>query len=367
MNNDPFYVGSPGQVEKARWFKEVYELMGSPARCHIRRVHYWLVSQKGYKKPDGSTYENTENDWNFITLCAKYARYLTFVPFENIEDHRNPDPVVNVSDRDHQNPTEIKEETDADSIINDIVWNFRAYNPHRTQKYMLEIWCEKSTMNDILEPFSSRHGINLIVGVGELSITSVHLLANRIKETGKPTRVFYISDFDPAGECMPVSVARKLEYFLRQEEITEDVKLVQIMLKREQCVKYALPRKPIKESEKRKEGFEDRHGTGATELDALEALHPGEMRKILERSVLPYFNVDGWNEAINLNSKIQRKVKEFLQGKITNVLEELDVSEFDDADLPEGEEIDDIEVDWLLDNELDYMEQIEKYKDFKSG
>lgn len=28
--NDPFYCGSPGQMEKAEWFGEVYDKMGRP-------------------------------------------------------------------------------------------------------------------------------------------------------------------------------------------------------------------------------------------------------------------------------------------------------------------------------------------------
>jgi hypothetical protein len=49
-----------------------------------------------------------------------------------------------------------------------------------------------------------------------------------------------------------------------------------------------LPRIPIKETEKRSEAFEQRHGEGATELDALEALHPGVLARILEQEIGRY-------------------------------------------------------------------------------
>jgi hypothetical protein len=39
-----------------------------------------------------------------------------------------------------------------------------------------------------------------------------------------------------------------------------------------QVQQYRLPRIPIKESDRRKPGFEDTYGEGAVELDALEAL-----------------------------------------------------------------------------------------------
>ena len=40
-----------------------------------------------------------------------------------------------------------------------------------------------------------------------------------------------------------------------------------------------------KESDKGKARFEAQHGAGAVELDALEALHPGELRRIVEAAI----------------------------------------------------------------------------------
>jgi len=364
--NDPFYVGSPGQIEKAKWFGQVYRDMGSPLECHVRRVHYWLVSQEPkYKKPDGTEYQNTDKDWLFLTLCSKYARYAKTVPIENIIDRRNPPPKINIYDIEDETPTEAKNNINAESIIDDIVRRFRCWWAVNTQKYHIEIWCEKSTMNDVLEPIASKYGLNLVTGLGELSITACYLLIKRIKEIKKPVRIFYISDFDPAGECMPISVARKIEYFIRDEGLEDHVKLKQIMLTPKQCLQYQLPRTPIKSTEKRKEGFEERHGQGATELDALEALHSGEMKKIITNKILKYIDVGAWNEVVNKNDEVKKKVRDFLQDKIGNILEKLDLSEYDDYKPPRGSEIND-DDDWIYDSLLDYLEQLKKYDEFKS-
>ena len=32
---------------------------------------------------------------------------------------------------------------------------------------------------------------------------------------GKPTRIFYSGDFDPAGDSMPVAVAHQIEFWLQ--------------------------------------------------------------------------------------------------------------------------------------------------------
>ena len=88
---------------------------------------------------------------------------------------------------------------------------------------------------------------------------------------------------------MPVSVARKIEYFLRREGGDDlDVRLIPIVLTAEQVAEYDLPRVPIKETERRRAAFEERHGEGAVELDALQALHAGELGRIVEEAIDVY-------------------------------------------------------------------------------
>lgn len=364
--NDPFYVGAAGQVEKGEWFARVYEAMGSPTECHVRRVHYWLMTTNAVAKPDGSRYENTDKDWGLITMAAKYARYLGLVPIENIVDRRNPAPVVNAHYWPHETPAEIRDRIDAKSIAEQIVGEFVCFNPCLTQAYMTEVWCEKSTMNDVLTPICREHGTNLVTGLGELSITAVHSLMERIEASGKPTRIFYVSDFDPAGECMPVSVSRKIEYFVHERQLGADVKLLPIMLTTEQCKKFRLPRTPIKETERRRDGFEDRHGTGATELDALEALHPGQMRLIVRNAIREYFDVDAWNEAVKKNKQIKDEVRAYLADRINDeLMAGLDTSEHDDYEPPAAEQVEDDSDshEWLYDSSLHYGEQLERYRD----
>src|SRR5262249_36158970 len=89
------------------------------------------------------------------------------------------------------------------------------YSP-ADQPFLLEIWVEKTTMDDVLEPLCRGLSINLVPGAGFQSITSaVNLLQRvaRFKDSRKPCRVFYISDFDPAGDQMPVAVARQLQFW----------------------------------------------------------------------------------------------------------------------------------------------------------
>jgi hypothetical protein len=100
--------------------------------------------------------------------------------------------------------------------------------------------------------------------------------------------IWYISDFDPAGDSMPVSVVRQIEYYRDDYAPRARIKLTPLALRRDQVVSYRLPRTPIKESDLRRYGFEERYGEGAVELDALEALFPGELATMLREAAVPY-------------------------------------------------------------------------------
>jgi hypothetical protein len=55
--NDPFYAGSPAQIEKAAWFLHRWRAMGYAGQSgiHLRRIHYRMVSQaEPVLMPDGN-------------------------------------------------------------------------------------------------------------------------------------------------------------------------------------------------------------------------------------------------------------------------------------------------------------------------
>jgi hypothetical protein len=163
------------------------------------------------------------------------------------------------------------------------------FSPEIVEDYAIEIWAEKSTMNDVLEPLARRLDLTFVPGVGELSLTHCNLLVNRVLGHQRKTRILYISDFDPAGDGMPVSIARKIEHILRRDGHDDlDIRLDPLVLTAEQVRRYRLPRIPIKDTDKRKGQFEARFGEGATELDALEAIHPGELARIVRERIEVY-------------------------------------------------------------------------------
>ncbi|MFL5591033.1 MAG: hypothetical protein ACJ8DI_25745 [Ktedonobacteraceae bacterium] len=314
-NNDPFYCGMPAQRDKARWFAALWKKFGYTRGVHLRRMHYQIVSQDPpIKMVNGEPYENTEKCWDELGKASQAARYLDMVDPENFVDRRNGSPVDNIDyDTKLEAPLDI---TGKHSLETDLLFklpdfpNLPSYLflPGSPQRYHLELWCEKSTQDDILRPLAQDYRAALQYGLGELSITLAIEALRRFERSHKPVRIFYISDFDPTGWNMPRSMSSKLQYYNLKLGLNLDIKLFPIILTPEQVKAYNLPRTPIKDSDKRKSKFEERFGIGATELDALEALYPGELRSILEEELDRYYDVNLSYALDRFESRVDRSL-----------------------------------------------------------
>jgi hypothetical protein len=415
-NNDPFYL-QPKRRAKAEWFAQVWQDLGITSRTHLRAIHYRLVSQASrYLDPDGRPYLNTVECCTELNRASQYARYLGLVPVGLIDDRRNDKPVRWLSNYGEPGATlEVKEPT----AFTPFQARLSSYLPpppeylfepssNINQRYHVELWCEKSTMNAILLDLAQQYRLNVIAGAGEISVTHCYQLVQRAVASGRPVRILYITDFDPAGVSIPAAASRKIEFFIRRDhsDLDLDIQVRQIALTHDQCVEYALPRTPIKETEARAERFEDRFGEGATELDALEALHPGALRDIIRNEVVRYYDIDlqeradqavgdfraeveathtevirrhrGEREAIRAehreliercNAALEpfreplRQVEQRFQALQATIAEELADEAPDPADIewPEPEEGDE-DNDPLYDSRREYLEQIERYR-----
>ncbi len=297
LQRDPFTADRPARRAGAEWFVKLWRKHGRPG-LHVHGFHYILVSQaEPVPMRDGRPYENTKACEAIMLDCALDARYLGLIRADEMTDQRNPDPAIHdttVAESAVVGTPEPPQayEPPALSIPELTVWP-----PTIRQRYLLEIWIEKSTMDSILVPLCDRHGINLQTGVGEISHTRCVELVNRAIADGRPTRILYGSDFDPAGGSIPVAAARKIEFLLRSAGHEADIQLRPIVLTHDQCIEHRLPRTPLKDTEGRAGVWQERFGKGATELDALEALRPGVLKTILETEIARYRD-DDLNDAI---------------------------------------------------------------------
>lgn len=409
--NDPFYAGVGHRGKAAEWFAVIWADHGSD-NSHLRRVHYRLVSQPdgvNIMLPNGREYKNTESDWTYLCSASLAARYLGLVPFNGLIDRRNDEPMILASNLD-QDP-------DADRIVSsevlfedvgdnepdfpDLPELFVDGLSDAIQDYIVEVWIEKSTQNDWLVPLCRRRGVNLVVGIGEQSETRCRELALRASDYGAPIRIIYLSDFDPGGRSMPKAVARKVEFAIEKFDLGVDLQLIPLALSPDQCIEYGLPRTPIKDTERRKDKFERTFGVGATELDALEAVHPGELARLLEDEVNNFLDdnlhhrVDNarWDQQRRLN-KIENAVKENHAESINDltdrfervaeIYQEWEIEAQDlwrtisqelneqrpslsDVEIPRSEASGETDSFILFDSRRDYFSQMDHYQMWKDG
>jgi len=377
--NDPFYAGTAAQVDRGRWFAEQYQRAGySVTRVpHLRRVHYWIVSQEQpVVMPNGRIYENTHTCWEYLMEASKSARYLGYISLTGIQDNKNPEPTTFAT---YLYNIPLEYEIDIPDLSVPAVKLYGLYDAH-VQPYHLELWCEKSTMNDVLIPVCQRYGANLVTFEGEVSITSVmvSLMRRIIASKGKPTRIFYISDFDPAGNSMPVAMARKLEYALLAGEHQFDVRVRPLALTLEQVQQYRLPRTPIKETEKRAGKFEEAFGSGAVELDALEALYPGRLAQIVDAALKTYYSQTARREVSQAIADLQSRVEEAVAAVTAKYQEEIEALQEMQEELAEIDiDVDEYfverhaphaveqDADWLYSSQRSYIDQLAFYKAHK--
>jgi len=403
--NDPFYVGTPQHIKDAEWFAQIWDRFGYVSGVHLRRIHYQMVSQEEPPlMPDGMVYENTKGCWQKLTTASKHARYLGLVDAWRFKDRRNPDPIINLIKNECEPYITTDElgywEVELDMFPSPPSYSLAGFCG--VEKYHVEIWIEKATMNDVLEPICQAHNVNLAPGMGEFSITAVVDLMRRIEQLNKPCRVFYISDFDPGGLSMPVAVSRKIEKFIHDSSSDFDIRVIPLALTRKQVLKYELPRTPIKDTERRGAKFEKRFGEGAVELDALEALHPGELRKIVVDAIRKYKDRTLTDRVADARAQLNEDLSEIEEEVIAEYQLDLDLLEqrylaleeqlqeqagalgdevrgvyhaiqkelaerapdINDYEIPIAEDADEIK-DPLFDSERTYLDQLKRYKDFQ--
>jgi hypothetical protein len=212
---DPYRLDTPANRFTAQWFaKQVRRFVPPGRRIHPRGVFYACVSAGDVLKPDGELFENTAENADFLNKAARYARWLGYVPFERIADHKNDAPVVREAPSSAQpiahvwaDDLEI-DELDADSL--GVSARLVGFTPR--QPYRLALFGEKTSLEDVLAPLAEEFSADLYLTGGQISDTLLHGMACDAVADGRPLVVVTFSDFDPAGYWdMPTAIGRKLE------------------------------------------------------------------------------------------------------------------------------------------------------------
>jgi hypothetical protein len=327
---DPFNKGTDTDWAMAEWFKKMYDRFGYPG-IHLRRLHYRIANLGGGEVIlwDGHTpYENEKYHWGKIQEAFTAARILGLVDSGEFVERRVKEqrvdsigvnglpeldfwvepptfhglPVAPLSTMPNLIGT-----TDLYPNSPDFEVSGYEYDPS-LQPYVIEVWDEKSGDIDIFRSIAHRYGVNYQPGVGYASITNIKRMLRKLADHDKPGRILYVSDFDEAGQNMPIQVARHSQFGCWEltevaKEVAPEIMVDNAALTREQIDRLNLPPIP---------------GTNKTEIDALEALHPGELRRILESRIEALQDPDLTQKIQNAREEAQETVRD----EVDSIMEE---------------------------------------------
>jgi hypothetical protein len=300
VKNDPFRLDTPANHRDGEWVGQIIISLGlGAALIHLRGVHYAIV---GWPKPDGSAYENNDDNWEWLAGHAmKAARWLGYVGFNQIFDKRNAAPVIRIRTRDEPyayltteldvsipSAWELKPEISVDGF-------------EGVQPYRIALIGEKSSLEPVLEPISAQYNADLFLPTGEISDTHIYQLAKAAADDGRPLVVLYFADCDPSGWQMGISVSRKLQAFKALLPSMPDFELQRVALTPEWVQEYnathtPLASSPLKATEKRADKWRSAYGIEQTEIDSL--LIPGRpdlhemLRRLAHDAIAPYYDRD---------------------------------------------------------------------------
>lgn len=390
--NDPFRIDTPAGHRDGAWLAMHVEALGLTGRTlHLRGFHYALI---GRPKPNGEPYANSDADWNWLQVdAAKAARWLGHLPFESIVDQRNAAPVIRLHTEPSPRPfisvgvdIEIPE-------VDDIVPQVDASDFRGVQPYKLVLFGEKSSLEPVLGPVAAQHQADLYLPTGEASDTMIHQMASVGAADGRPMRVFYFSDCDPAGWQMAISVARKLQAFQVAMFPDLDFEVRPVALTPAQVREYGLPSTPLKDAERRAGSWTSAMGVEQTEIDALASLRPDLLRRMARDALRPFFDHGLRERVAAAKEEWRARAQEILEEQLgheqleriraeaverlgtmsleleaVNAALRVDTTDFDlpEIEIPEAEV--DAEVDGapLISSEWSHLEQSQRLVDWKA-
>jgi hypothetical protein len=277
---DPFRLDTPANHALGEWLASTAGRLGLGARqIHPRGLHYMILGQP---KLDGTPYKNADPDWVWLSEKAvKAARWLGYIPFTQITDQRNAEPVIREFSRPRPGAylsTDLNIEIPDDIEPELYTLDFRGVQP-----YHLVLIGEKSSLEPVLGSVAAEYDADLYLPTGEMSDTLIYRIAETATADGRPMVVAYFADCDPAGHQMILSVGRKLQALKVLLPGMPDFATYRAALTPTQVGEYGLPSTPLKDTERRADKWRRAMGVEQTEIDALAALRPDLLRQIARR------------------------------------------------------------------------------------
>jgi len=181
----------------------------------LRRLYYRLIGAGKIGKLE-TEYDNVGNMLIYLRECGR-------VPWDWVVDNT----------RHWEAPTTFRSKADALRVIA----NVYRLGPWLDQDCLVFCITEKDALSAILLGETEKLVVPRGVIHGSSSRTFLHETAEKIKEVGKPTFIYYLGDLDPAGV---VNIERAAERTVRRYALDAEIYWHHLAVTKEQIVAHSL-------------------------------------------------------------------------------------------------------------------------------
>lgn len=261
-----------------------------------RQIFYRLVGAFSYPK--------TERGYANLCEYLSRARRSGVIPFESIRDDGISVMAANhYVDEDHfyEQVRELGESFTVDKLA--------------LQKTEVRIYCEAAGLLPQIARVGRRYSVPVYSCSGFDSLTAKHELATDcalgFTYRGKRTAIIHLGDFDPSGVSIFDSMTEDVRAFVSRDIDHLPPERVCVFeraaLTGEQVESFDLESTPPKKTD-------SRSGSWEGETCQLEALTPGQLAGIVERSIRSYLDLDLYDAALIEEVTSRRNIVRALPG-----------------------------------------------------
>ena len=267
------------RAEIAALDEALWHIAGEHAPCTVRQVYYRAVVAELCDK--------TSAGYNLVQRRLLAMRRDGRVPYSHIQDNA----------RTYYGRTRYRDLLEFGLSASRHLY---ALDYWRDSDVAVELWVESDSIaGTLIDTVVHEWGLRLHVARGFSSETFLYNAAAEIRDDGRPTHVYTLSDFDPSGVNLADDIAAKLTRFARPVPVLVE----RIALSGAQVDAWGLPTRPLKRSDRRAPGFEREHGSRSCEL---EAVPPNTLRELVSAAIAAHVS-PGAIEAAKQDERLQRE------------------------------------------------------------
>ncbi len=275
---------SKGEIKALK--RLLYDIIEEMKPMTIRQIFYQAVSRDHIDK--------TEVEYKNICRLLTDMRKAHEIPWRWLADNtrwmRKPDTYNKLKDMLYE----------SQMFYRRALWN--------DQEVYVEIWLEKDALSGVLYDVTWKWDVPLMVTRGYPSFTYIAQAAETIRETRKPTYLYYFGDNDPSGKDISRHVKESIDELVNPKGVINiPITFERIAVNKDQIISLDLPTRPTKQSDTRSKNFEGE----SVEVDAI---HPDILRRMVNECIEQHIDYGLLEKTSMIENAERESLRKFIDG-----------------------------------------------------